>query len=110
MERPIITTDAVGCRDAVEDGKTGYLCRTRDPADLAEKMEKMILLTPEQRADMGKAGRAKDGVSSLTSVLSLSATWRLSKKSLIKWEEMLLRKVNYNFSITHFASCTKWVM
>ncbi len=59
MERPIITTDAVGCRDAVEDGKTGYLCRTRDPADLAEKMEKMILLTPEQRVEMGKAGRAK---------------------------------------------------
>jgi glycosyltransferase involved in cell wall biosynthesis len=56
---PVIGTDAVGCRDAVEDGKTGFLCKPKNAPDLAEKMEKMILLTPEQRAEMGKAGRAK---------------------------------------------------
>jgi len=59
MGIPIITTDTIGCRDVVEDGKTGFLCKTRDAGDLAEKMERMILLTPEQRAEMGKAGRAK---------------------------------------------------
>ncbi len=59
MELPIITTDAVGCRDAVEDGKTGFICKTRDAVDLARKMEKMIHLAPEEREAMGKAGRVK---------------------------------------------------
>ena len=59
MAIPIITTDAVGCRDAVEDGMTGFLCKPKNAPDLAEKMEKMILLTPEQRTEMGMAGRAK---------------------------------------------------
>lgn len=59
MGLPLITTDAAGCHDAVENGTTGFLCKTRDAGDLAEKMERMLLLTPEQRAEMGKAGRAK---------------------------------------------------
>lgn len=57
--RPIITTNAVGCRDAVEGGITGYLVQARDPKDLAEKMGKMMVITPEERAAMGKLGRAK---------------------------------------------------
>jgi len=59
MGRPIVTTDAVGCRDAVDDGLSGFLCRPRDAADLAEKMEQMIALSPEARADMGRYGRLK---------------------------------------------------
>jgi len=59
MGVPIITTDAIGCRDAVEDGITGFVCKPRDSNDLAQKMEKMIFLSPEQREAMGKAGRAK---------------------------------------------------
>ncbi len=59
MGRPIITTDAVGCRDAVDDGLTGYLCRPRDAADLADKIERMISLSAEQRAEMGRRGRDK---------------------------------------------------
>lgn len=27
MAKPIITTDAPGCRDTVDDGVTGFLCR-----------------------------------------------------------------------------------
>lgn len=59
MSRPIITTDAVGCRETVEDGVNGYLCQPRDAADLAEKMERMIALSPESRAEMGRRGREK---------------------------------------------------
>ena len=59
MGLPIITSDAVGCRDVVEDGITGFLCKTGDAEDLAEKMERMILLPPERRAEMGMAGRCK---------------------------------------------------
>jgi glycosyltransferase involved in cell wall biosynthesis len=59
MGRPIITTDAVGCREVVDDGVNGYLCKVRDAADLAEKMERMLSLSHDQRAEMGKRGRAK---------------------------------------------------
>ena len=59
MGRPIITTDAVGCREVVDDGVNGYLCKVRDAADLAEKMERMLTLSHDQRAEMGKRGRAK---------------------------------------------------
>lgn len=59
MGLPIITTDAVGCRDVVEDGTTGFLCRVKDAADLADKMERIILMTPEERTAMGRAGRRK---------------------------------------------------
>lgn len=59
MGRPIITTDAVGCREVVDDGVNGFLCQPRDAGDLAEKMERMLSLTHEQRCEMGLRGRAK---------------------------------------------------
>jgi len=59
MGRPIITADSVGCREVVEDGINGYLCKPRDAKDLAEKMERMIALSPEERAEMGRRGREK---------------------------------------------------
>ena len=59
MQKPIITTDNVGCRDVVNDGVNGYLCKVKNAVDLADKMEKMLRLTNEQRNAMGKAGRRK---------------------------------------------------
>lgn len=59
MARPIITTDAVGCREVVDDGVNGYLCQVRDSADLAEKIQRIIALPPETRAEMGRRGREK---------------------------------------------------
>jgi glycosyltransferase involved in cell wall biosynthesis len=59
MGRPLITTDAPGCRSTVDDGITGYLCALRDTADLQNKIEKIIALSPQERCDMGRAGRAK---------------------------------------------------
>lgn len=59
MEKPIITTDNVGCREVVDDGINGYLCKVKDSKDLADKMEKIINLSPEEREKMGKAGREK---------------------------------------------------
>jgi glycosyltransferase involved in cell wall biosynthesis len=43
----------------VEDGKNGFLVPPRDPLSLAEAMEKMFLLTPEQRLKMGQYSRRK---------------------------------------------------
>lgn len=59
MARPVIATDAVGCRDVVNDGMSGYLCRLRDPEDLADKMEQIAALSPAERRAMGLRGRAK---------------------------------------------------
>lgn len=59
MARPIIATDAVGCRDIVDDQVNGLLCRVRDAEDLAEKMVQMINIPSEHRLEMGRAGRRK---------------------------------------------------
>ena len=59
MEKPIIATDVVGCREVVEDGVNGYLCEVRNAQDLADKMEKMYSLTAEERQRLGQAGREK---------------------------------------------------
>ncbi len=59
MEKPAITTNTTGCKEIVDDGITGLLCNVKDAADLALKMEKMLLLTPEERCKMGKKGREK---------------------------------------------------
>jgi glycosyltransferase involved in cell wall biosynthesis len=59
MEKPIITTDNVGCRDVVDDGINGYLCEVRNSQDLAEKMEIMLCLSRDERRSMGVAGRIK---------------------------------------------------
>ena len=58
MARPIITTDAVGCREAVDHEQTGLLVPIRDVPALAEAMIRMIE-DPALRERMGAAGRRK---------------------------------------------------
>ena len=58
MGRPVITSDAPGCRDAVLDGQTGFVCGTRSATDLADKLLRFAALSPEHRHAMGRAGRA----------------------------------------------------
>ena len=57
--RPIITSDVTGCREVVDDGINGFLCQAKDSNDLAEKIQKMILLPYESRVKMGLMGRKK---------------------------------------------------
>lgn len=59
MEKPIVTTNTTGCKEIVDDKITGFLCRVKDSIDLAEKMENMLLLSPEEREKMGKKAREK---------------------------------------------------
>ncbi len=47
------------CREVVADGVNGYLCQPRNAADLAAKMEQMLVLTHQHRQEMGLRGRAK---------------------------------------------------
>ena len=59
MARPIITTDTAGCREAVEEGKNGYLVKLRNAESLANAMEKFALLPIESKRKMGDYGRKK---------------------------------------------------
>ena len=59
MEKAIITTNTTGCKETVDDEVTGFLCKVKDAEDLADKMEKMYLLSEEDRKTMGKKGRQK---------------------------------------------------
>ena len=57
--RAIITTNRPGCREIVEAGKTGYVCREQDVEDLTAKVREYLALSAEERAEMGKAAREK---------------------------------------------------
>jgi len=59
MAIPIIATDVTGCKEVIQDGITGYLCKLKNIDDLVKKMEQMLLLPEDERALMGKRGREK---------------------------------------------------
>ncbi len=55
-ERPIVTTDAPGCRDIVHDGVNGILVPLRNALAVAKALNKLIG-SPDLRKEMGKKGR-----------------------------------------------------
>lgn len=57
--RPIITTNRAGCREVVDDGVNGFICKQKDSEDLIKQIEKFIALPYEKKKQMGLAGRAK---------------------------------------------------
>lgn len=57
--RVLITTDIPGCREAVDEGVNGFLCKKMDTESLVECMEKFIRLDELQRYKMGAAGCQK---------------------------------------------------
>ena len=57
--RPVITSDIPGCREAVENGVSGYLCEAKDSEDLYRKMNQMVELGAVARSTMGMAGYEK---------------------------------------------------
>jgi glycosyltransferase involved in cell wall biosynthesis len=58
MARPIVTTNVAGCNNVVKDNHNGFLCNLKDIQDLANTMERMLNLTPDQRRLFGLKGRA----------------------------------------------------
>lgn len=59
LAKPLITTNSVGCRDAVDDGLNGFICEPRSLKDLVNKIEQFIELTSSERLTMGLNSRAK---------------------------------------------------
>jgi glycosyltransferase involved in cell wall biosynthesis len=58
MGKPLITTDAVGCREVVDNNVNGLLVPVKDAEALAQAMMRMIG-EPKMRQRMGKTGREK---------------------------------------------------
>jgi glycosyltransferase involved in cell wall biosynthesis len=56
MRRPVITTDAPGCRETVVNGDNGYLVPVKDSQALAHAMEQFII-HPELVEKMGRRSR-----------------------------------------------------
>ena len=56
MGRPIITTDAPGCRETVIDGVNGYLVPVQDAIELAKRMEHFVR-NQDLLEKMGKQSR-----------------------------------------------------
>ena len=57
--RPIIATDRAGCRETVDDGRSGFVIPIQDENALVEALERFLAMDHEQRRAMGQAGRAK---------------------------------------------------
>jgi len=57
MGKPIITTNAPGCRDVVRDGVNGYLVPVRDAQALADALARFAALPVDKRLAMGRASR-----------------------------------------------------
>jgi len=57
--RPLITTTAPGCKEAVDEGVNGFLCQPADAHGLYECMKRFTLLSNDERLKMGLASRRK---------------------------------------------------
>ena len=57
--RPLITSDIPGCREAVEDGVSGYICPAKDADALYDTMQCFVELPESWRAEMGRRGRER---------------------------------------------------
>lgn len=57
--RVVITTDIPGCREAVEHGRTGLLCKAGDQESLYEMMKRFLEMSLEEWCQMGMAARRK---------------------------------------------------
>ena len=55
--RPLITSDIPGCREAVEDGVSGYICPAKDADALYDAMQRFVELPESWRAEMGRRVR-----------------------------------------------------
>jgi glycosyltransferase involved in cell wall biosynthesis len=59
MGKPLIATDVPGCREVVDHAVNGFLCKVRDPDDLASKMIEFAMMEDASRARMGAQSRGK---------------------------------------------------
>jgi glycosyltransferase involved in cell wall biosynthesis len=59
MSKALIAADTAGCREVIDNEVNGYLCASKNGADLAEKMKKYYQLSPAEKRQMGIEGRKR---------------------------------------------------
>lgn len=57
--RPIICTDRSGCKETVDDGKTGFIIPIKSVEGVVNSVEKIINMPKSDREKMGLSGRKK---------------------------------------------------
>ena len=57
--RVLVTSNIPGCKEVVDSGKSGLLCKVKDAESLYAAMKKVVELSPEKRELAGKLGREK---------------------------------------------------
>lgn len=57
--RPVITTNVPGCRETVDDGRTGFLVEAKNTNSLIDGVERFLALSYDQKKQMGLEGRKK---------------------------------------------------
>jgi D-inositol-3-phosphate glycosyltransferase len=57
--KPVLSTNVFGIPELVEDGITGWLYEPRDLSALAAAIDRVLLLSPEAREQVGSAARDK---------------------------------------------------
>jgi glycosyltransferase involved in cell wall biosynthesis len=83
--KPLVATNVPGCREAVVDGKTGFLVPPREPLALAEALQKLIE-SPELRIRMGMAGRQR--------ALQYFADSIICRQTLLVYEALINRSAS----------------
>lgn len=61
MARPVIASDLGGLAETIDDGQSGFLCRIHahgSGLDLAHALQRVLDMSPDQRAALGMAARA----------------------------------------------------
>jgi glycosyltransferase involved in cell wall biosynthesis len=59
MEKPVITTNVAGCREAVDEGENGFLVEVKNAESIAFFIEKFLQLSDNEKLIMGQKGRKK---------------------------------------------------
>lgn len=57
--RPLITSNICGCKEAVEDGVSGFLCEPKNAESLLSAMKRFAALSEDERSKMGLMGRKR---------------------------------------------------
>jgi glycosyltransferase involved in cell wall biosynthesis len=57
LGKPLIATDVPGCRETVIHNYNGYLCKVKDPYDLADKMQRLMQMNKSYLTELGRNSR-----------------------------------------------------
>jgi glycosyltransferase involved in cell wall biosynthesis len=99
MEKPCIAANVTGCKEVIEDGRTGLLCQVRNASDLAGKMKQMIALPESNLLEMGKQARQKM-IREFDKQIVLNCYLKEIKNILLKPE---VKPINLS-TLIHFSS------